>query len=199
MSLRSFAAFFFAAIMLVSAIVEVPAANAASEDEETHAFAVLVFPHESTAVSFWNSWGAPRSGGRRHQGTDIMSPQGTRVLAVADGIIETYGWHRMSGYYVRIDHGDGWKTAYMHLNNDTLGTNDGAGGEWMAFFPTLRIGQEVSAGDAIGFVGNSGNAEGTRHHTHFEIKYDGKKLNPYPFLMDALERSMRHPEDELPF
>ena len=128
-----------------------------------------------------------------------MSPQGAEVVAVSDGVIDEMGRHRMSGYFIRIDHGDGWKTTYMHLNNDTLGTNDGAGGALTAFAPGLRVGQQVLAGDVIGYVGNSGNAEGKRHHTHFEIRHDRKKLNPHPFLVDALKRQRRRPAGALPF
>ena len=55
----------------------------------------------------------------------------------------------------------------------------------------------MRAGDVIGYVGDSGNAEGTRPHTHFEVKYDGVKINPYPFLKDVWDRQMRNPQDRL--
>ena len=160
-------------------------------------FVMTAFPHDSTAVPFWDSWGAPRSGGRRHQGTDIMSPRGTEIVAVADGVVTHLGVHRMSGYFVRIDHGGGWSTTAMHLNNDTIGTDDGEGGAWTAFHPTLAVGMTVEAGDVIGYVGESGNAEGTQPHTHFELKYEGQKINPYPFLADVWERQHRSPAPDL--
>lgn len=154
-------------------------------------FAVEVFPHDTTAIRFSDSWGSRRSGGRRHKGTDIISPRGTEILAVADGVVLEMGRSRLSGYFIRIEHDDEWITSYLHLNNDTNGTDDGSGGTWTAFFPTLQEGDEVVAGQVIGYVGDSGNAEGTIPHTHFEIKHDGEKKNPYPYLREALEREMQ--------
>ena len=154
-------------------------------------FAVAVFPHDTATIHFTDSWGSRRSGGRRHKGTDIISPRGTEVLAVADGVISEMRSNRLSGYFIRIQHEDDWITSYLNLNNDTDGTDDGDGGAWTAFFPTLQEGDEVIAGQVIGYVGDSGNAEGTVPHTHFEIKHDGEKTNPYPYLRDALEREMQ--------
>ena len=145
---------------------------------------------------FINDWGFARSGGRSHKGTDIMSPKGTPVLAVADGIVHEMGTHRLSGYFVRLDHGNGYLTTYMHLNNDTLGTDDGDGGPWTAYHATLYEGKEVRAGEVIGYVGDSGNAEGTKPHTHFEINLDGHKKNPYPWLADAWIKT--HSDPQLP-
>jgi murein DD-endopeptidase MepM/ murein hydrolase activator NlpD len=154
-------------------------------------FTVAVFPHDTTTISFTDSWGNRRPGGRRHKGTDIISPRGTEVLAVADGVVTEMAASRLSGFFIRIEHSDEWATSYLHLNNDTRGTDDGDGGPWTAFHPTLKEGDEVVAGQVIGYVGDSGNAEGTVPHTHFEIKHDGEKRNPYPYLRDALEREMR--------
>jgi murein DD-endopeptidase MepM/ murein hydrolase activator NlpD len=169
----------------IGSITDPAPASASGEDS---IFVLTVFPHDTEDLTFWDSWGARRSGGRRHQGIDIMSPRGTEIVAVADGVVTKLGKSRLSGYFIRLDHADGWATSYMHLNNDTFGTDDGEGGTWTAFFPTLMEGDEVRAGQVIGYVGDSGNAEGTRPHTHFEIKHDGKKTNPYPYLLDALER-----------
>jgi murein DD-endopeptidase MepM/ murein hydrolase activator NlpD len=175
-------------IVATSAIGAAPvSASVRTEDD----FVLTVFPNETTAVNFWDSWGARRSGGRRHAGTDIMAPRGAAIRAVADGIVTDFGKGRLSGYFIRLDHGNGWSTSYMHLNNDTLGTDDGAGGEWTAFHPLLTVGSEVVAGQVIGYVGDSGNAEGTQPHTHFEVRHDGDKVNPYPFLRDAWRREMR--------
>lgn len=169
-----------------------PDAGAAPRSERDP-FVLEAFPHDSPAVSFWDSWGARRSGGRRHMGIDIMSPRGTEIVAVADGTVLDYGRQRLSGYFIRLDHGGGWTTTFMHLNNDTLGTDDGKGGAWTAIHPLISRGDRVVAGQVIGYVGDSGNAEGTRPHTHFEIALEGDTINPYPFLVDVWERRHASP------
>jgi murein DD-endopeptidase MepM/ murein hydrolase activator NlpD len=165
--------------------------RAAIEPLGAPAFTVHVFPNAATEVSFSDTWGSRRRGGRRHRGTDIHSPKGTPVVAVASGRIIDMGWHRLSGWAVKIDHGGGWVTAYLHLNNDSPGTDDGEGGPEHAFATGLAPGSQVGAGQVIGYVGDSGNAEGTRAHTHFEIHHDGEKLNPFSYLDAAWRRQNR--------
>jgi murein DD-endopeptidase MepM/ murein hydrolase activator NlpD len=167
-----------------------PTSAAASSDSPAD-FVIKAFPHESSTVEFGDTWGASRSGGRRHAGTDIMSPKGTPVVTVEDGIVERLDWHRLSGWHIMIRHADGWTSHYLHLNNDHAGTDDGAGGPEAAFAEGLQIGDFVKAGDIIGFVGDSGNAEHTGSHTHFELHLDGTKLNPYRYLQEAFERKLR--------
>jgi murein DD-endopeptidase MepM/ murein hydrolase activator NlpD len=156
-------------------------------------FLIEAFPNQSDDVEFFDSWGARRPGGRRHKGIDIHSPKGSPVVAVADGFVIARKWHRDSGFYLKIAHADGWVSSYVHLNNDRPGTDDGEGGESAAFAPGIEVGTFVRAGDLIGYVGDSGNAEGTVSHTHFSLELDGTKLNPYPLLLAALP-----PEPALP-
>ena len=82
-----------------------------------------------------------------------------------------------------IDHADDYSTWYMHLDNDDPGTNNGRGGAAAAFAEGLEVGDYVAAGQVIGYVGNSGNAEGTHHHTHFELRLDNRPIDPYPYLV----------------
>lgn len=149
------------------------------------AFLIEAFPNQSDDVEFFDSWGARRPGGRSHTGIDIHSPKGSPVVAVADGFVISRRWHRDSGFYLKISHAEGWVSSYVHLNNDTPGTDDGDGGESAAFAPGIDVGAFVRAGDLIGYVGDSGNAEGTVSHTHFSLEHDGTKINPYPFLSAA--------------
>lgn len=195
LSLRAVAhAILAGAIALVLVVTLAPDAAAAEPDDQpTHDIVFEVFPHVGAASNFWDSWGARRSGGRRHKGVDILSPKGAPVVAVADGVIAEMGTSRLSGYFIRLQHEGDWMTVMMHLNNDTFGTDDGAGGSWSAFHPTLMVGDQVEAGQIIGYVGDSGNAEGTTPHTHFELRYDGEKVNPYPYLAAAWRRHFRLP------
>jgi len=185
---------FALAVLVVIGMAMIPAgANASAPVADD--FVVEVFPHGDNPVEFRDTWGARRSGGRRHKGTDILSPRGTPIVAVADGTVVFMGKQRLSGYCIKIEHGNGWMTTSMHLNNDTPGTDDGRGGDETAFAPGLAVGDRVEAGQLIGWVGDSGNAEQTTTHTHFELKHGDTKLNPYPYLAAAwrMRSSGHHP------
>lgn len=134
--------------------------------------------------SFRDTWGAPRDGGRRqHKGTDIAVPKGTPVIAVADGTITRMTTGRLAGQYITLHHDDGWYSQYLHLNNDSPGTDDG---EAVGFAEGIEVGMHVTAGTVIGFAGDSGNAETTTSHLHFELHQpDGVKINPYSSLIGA--------------
>ena len=181
------------AVLSAEMVLPMPQAEAAPGTEDTP-FVIKAFPHETSLVQFSDTWGASRSGGRGHTGTDIMSPKGTWVVAVDDGIVERLDWNRLSGWNVMIRHADGWTSHYMHFNNDSTGTDDGEGGPETAFVEGLEVGSFVKAGEVIGFVGDSGNAEHTGSHTHFELHVDGTKINPYPFLEEAMDRTVRESE-----
>ncbi len=84
------------------------------------------------------------------------------------GLVEKieYGGY-LSGTSIRIRHDDGWSSHYIHLNNDLYGTDDGRG---EGVRPGLAVGDRVKRGELIGWVGDSGNAEGTIPHLHFELR-----------------------------
>jgi murein DD-endopeptidase MepM/ murein hydrolase activator NlpD len=172
---------------ITMAAVTGPAVRAVASDD----FRLIYFPHEDIGSVFSNDWGDSRSGGRGHQGTDIMGEKHSAVVAVADGFIIAMDKSSRAGFYVRIAHQDGWESWYMHLNNDSPGTDDGAGDSGGAFPPDLEIGAFIPAGTVIGYVGDSGNAEGGSSHTHFEL-HDGRRgVNPFPYLDDAYDRWLR--------
>lgn len=165
-------------------VLQAPLAGAAERQPDD--FVLEVFPNVTARVEFDDDWSEGRPGGRRHRGTDIKSPKGTQVVAVAAGIVEEMKWHRAGGWSIEIRHAGGWTTHYLHLNDDNPGTNDGRGGAETAFAEGLEEGTFVPAGRPIGFVGDSGNAE--IPHTHFEIHHDGTKINPFPYVEAAWER-----------
>ena len=151
----------------------------------------LTFPQDPLATEFVDSFGAARSGGRSHQGSDLMAPKMTPVYAAADGTITLVGEGGTAGRWVIVDHGDDVETWYLHLNNDTPGTDDGSADWAYTLTPGIEEGAQVRAGQHIGWVGDSGNAEWTGSHTHFELHQDGRVLNPYPYLAPAHDDAVR--------
>jgi murein DD-endopeptidase MepM/ murein hydrolase activator NlpD len=170
---------------LLAAAVVVPAIPAAAAPEPPFE---MRFPQETEATVFSSSFGAPRSGGRRHTGNDLMAPKMTQVYAAADGVISVLTTSNLAGRYIEIDHGEGWSTRYMHLNNDDPDTDNGSADWDLTVVPGLVEGSHVVAGQHIAWVGDSGNAEGSGSHTHFEIAYEGGEIDPYPFLKSAYLR-----------
>ncbi len=117
-------------------------------------------------ASYFNDWGFPRSGGRFHEGNDLYAPRGTAVLAPVSGTVE------------RIVGKVGGLQFWLHGSDGTLyiGSHLDAFGE----------GGDVEAGTVIGYVGDSGNAVGSRPHLHFEIHPEGgEAVNPYPTLKES--------------
>jgi len=159
----------------------------------------IVFPVDGEC-SFTDTFGAPRGGGTRtHEGIDIMAPKMTPVLAAVDGRI---GWlndgtatstaNGLPYYNLMLFGDDGNDYFYVHLNNDTPGTDDGQGGPVYAYAPGIANGVRVLAGQHIAYVGDSGNAEDTAPHLHFEIHLGGYKnpINSYPSLVAARNVSL---------
>jgi murein DD-endopeptidase MepM/ murein hydrolase activator NlpD len=190
-TLRS-AAFLAAITIMITGLQTVGSPQPARAENQDTDFTLTVFPVKADEVSFRDSWGERRSGGRRHKGTDIVAARGSEILAVADGIVTEMDYHYLSGYYLTIDHGDGTQTMYLHLNNDIKGTDNGQGGTVTAYFPTMVIGKEVKAGDVVAYLGDSGNSERTTPNTHFEIIVNGEKIDPYPLLEMALGLGRRN-------
>ncbi len=170
-------------LVAVIAIAVTATPPAAAADDLT-----IRFPQLDEQTEFVDSWGQARSGGRRHKGADLMGSKLAPVVAVLDGVITTMRKGGISGYYIVIEHEDGVTSWYMHLNNDTPGTDDRRGGLEHAFAEGLAVGDEVEAGQIIGYVGDSGNAEWSGAHTHFELHIDGRAVNPFPYLRDAWDR-----------
>ena len=156
----------------------------------------IEFPIRGVYQPFGDSYGDPRSGGRSHIGIDILADKMTPLVAVVDGkvtfapVSEPY-W----GYTLHIRGDDGWEYRYLHLNNDTPGTDDNAGGFTYAFAPGISQGVRVTRGQLVAFIGDSGNAEWVTSHLHFEIHRpgggDGGTINPYESLVAALDGTIQ--------
>ncbi len=115
-------------------------------------------------LAFSNDWGQPRSGGRRHQGNDILSPRGTPVVANVSGNVKPHS-SGLGGISYYLDGDDG--NTYFGTHLDSLSGASGA----------------VEQGQVLGYVGNSGNASGGPTHLHFEVHPGGGgAVNPYPTL-----------------
>jgi hypothetical protein len=143
-----------------------------------------------------STFGADRDhGARHHEGIDIHAPKLTPVVAVADGrvakVTQVAGTENCCSLVIR--HDDGWQSVYVHLNNDIYGTDDGMG---IGVRPDLEVGDQVMSGEVIGWVGDSGNAEDTVDHLHFELRTPaGVAVDPAPSLRSA-RRAADFPEIE---
>lgn len=175
------------ALLLVAATVLVPQAARADTSELPFE---IVFPQEASVTQFTSSFGDHRSGGRRHHGNDLLAPRLTEVYAAADGVVTYVGINHLSGRNVKIEHFGGWSTYYVHLNNDDPGTDDGQAPWKLTVAPGIEEGMHVEAGQMIGWVGDSGNAETTTPHTHFELRFEDTPIDPYEILVEAQERAL---------
>ncbi len=101
-----------------------------------------------------------------HAGIDLASPSGTPIYATADGMVDRAEWFGGYGNMVEIEHGKGISTRYGHMSR-------------IAAHP----GQRIKRGDLIGYVGSTGRSTG--NHLHYEVRIDGRAVNPVPFLQSA--------------
>jgi hypothetical protein len=197
--------FALAAALLVAAGVTSPAVAALGTDttgtqyESTARVVVpMVFPvaGPSSLTRYSDNWLACRSGcTRKHMGQDLMGPKMTPLVAPFDGVVTSLKRETSagSGNYLAIsaDRGPaaGWTAIFIHVNNDTPGSDDGKGTAAWAFPAGIASGARVLAGQLVGWRGDSGNAEGTGPHLHFELHkswgWGGVVYNAYPSLQAA--------------
>ncbi len=136
----------------------------------------LVMPVDGVRVTqVADTWGAARSEGRSHEGTDIFAPRGTTIRSATPGWVYRIGPSRRGGRTVTVIGGAGRRYYYAHLES---------------YHPDLREGQRVEIGTPLGTVGDSGNAAGTPPHLHLGV-YESRDdvcswdaLNPFPLLAD---------------
>jgi len=146
----------------------------------------IVFPVLGT-VEFSNDFGAPRAQGS-HQGIDMLAPRRALALAAEAGRVRFYSGSSRGGCMLYLDGKSGTQYLYIHLNNDLTEGNDNRGGckIGVAFPAGLKSGARVTAGQPIGYVGDSGDANGIHPHLHFEMHPNGgRAVNPYRSLLSA--------------
>ena len=98
-----------------------------------------------------------------HYGVDLAAPTGTPIYATRGGTVDTASYNGSAGYYVQINHGDGFRSIYMHMTHYVVGS-----------------GQHVSQGQVIGYCGSTGGSTGP--HLHFGISYNGSYINPAGYI-----------------
>ncbi|MEM9566053.1 MAG: peptidoglycan DD-metalloendopeptidase family protein [Actinomycetota bacterium] len=155
----------------------------------------IVFPVVGP-VTYSDTWGACRGAGcsRRHKGVDVFGHKLAPLVAATDGTITFIRRSALSisGNTIIVESDDGWRYLYIHLNNDGPGTDDGTNPQAWIVPNRLRVGDRVEAGQVIGYLGDSGNAETTPAHVHFEIHRPGTgAINPTPFVQAADDAGRR--------
>ena len=106
----------------------------------------------------------PVYGDRRfHSGVDLAGSEGSAIYAARSGTVTTATYNSTSGYYVTINHGDGYSSSYLHMTGYIV-----------------KVGQKVSRGQVIGYMGSTGVSTGP--HLHFSIYYNGSTVNPASYI-----------------
>jgi len=116
-----------------------------------------------------DTWHAPRGTDRLHEGQDIFAPKGTPILSATKGFVYNIGENNLGGQTVSVIGAGGRIYYYAHLD---------------AYAPGLAIGDPVNTRTVLGYVGTTGNAQGTPPHLHFGIYTSSGAINPLPLLTD---------------
>jgi murein DD-endopeptidase MepM/ murein hydrolase activator NlpD len=127
----------------------------------------LPVPVEGVAArALRDTWDGARSEGRKHEGIDIFAKRGTPVLSSTEGIVTQVGTNRLGGLVVWVIGPGGQRHYYAHLEG----------------YADVKAGMRVAPGRVLGYVGNTGNAQGTPPHLHYGVYEPGGAINPYPLL-----------------
>jgi hypothetical protein len=157
----------------------VGAAAAGSKQPPT----IIVFPILAP-TSYTDDFGDPRAGGP-HQGIDMVAPKRALALAAEAGKVKFWGRSATAGCMLYLYGTSGTTYYYVHLNNDLTRGNDNRGKcvAGTAYAKGLKSGARVAAGQVVGYVGDSGDANGIHPHLHFELHPNGgHAVDPYPWL-----------------
>ncbi len=127
-------------------------------------------PVTLTSLNFTSGFGVRsdpfRHSAAMHAGIDLAGPVGTPIYATADGVVNKAGWGNGYGNLVQISHGAGMETRYGHMSRILVAANT-----------------RVRRGQLIGLMGSTGRSTGS--HLHYEVRIDGRAVNPVPYLRSA--------------
>ena len=148
----------------------------------------IVFPVLGP-VTYGDDFGDARPGGR-HKGIDIVAPKRSLALAAEAGRVEFWTRSASAGCMLYLHGQSGTDYDYIHLNNDVTMKNDNRGKcvAGTAYAKGLKDGARVTAGQQVGYLGDSGDANGIHPHLHFEVHPGGgNAVSPYRYLKAATQ------------
>ena len=144
----------------------------------------IIFPVVGD-VQYQDDFGAPRPGGP-HQGNDLIAVKKSPAVAAEAGRVKYWTTSASAGCMLYLYGQSGTMYEYIHLNNDLTMRNDNRGKCVQGTAYAVKNGAHVAPGQQIGFVGDSGDADGVHPHLHFEVHPNGgKATDPYPYLQAA--------------
>ena len=162
-----------------------PPARAATDPDDPNVVVRRITVPVQGSFSYHDDFGDPRGSGT-HEGNDLMVPKGRPLLAVVDATVRRIfvdNGTASQGNMLVLRDSEGWEYWYIHINNDTPGTDDALNPLEHAFAAGVAVGAKVTAGQVVAYAGDSGNAESTGSHLHFEIHQPGgTAVDPYPSL-----------------
>jgi len=168
------------------ALVLMTAASATAANPKKIGVPTLLFP-VAGATTYQDDFGQARAGGV-HQGNDLLATKKTPVIAAESGTVKFWTTSASAGCMLYLYGESGTMYEYIHLNNDVTMKNDNRGKcvAGMSYAKGLKDGAKVTAGQQIGYVGDSGDANGIASHLHFEVHPNGgAATDPYPYLQTA--------------
>jgi hypothetical protein len=172
-------------VLLLSLLLGVAGAASAAVPKKG-VVPTLIFP-VAGAVTYTDDFGEPRPGGA-HQGNDLLAAKKTPVVAVEPGKVKFWTTSAAAGCMLYLYGDTGTTYMYIHLNNDLTMRNDNNGKcvPGVSYARGLKDGAKVQAGQLVGYVGDSGDANGIASHLHFEVHPNGgAAVSPYPYLQSA--------------
>jgi len=171
-------------VLCVAAVSGVAAGTALAATPKGKVPDHIVFPVVAQ-VSYRDDFGEPRAQGA-HQGNDIIAPRKAPAVAAESGKVKYWTTSAAAGCMLYLYGDSGTTYLYIHLNNDLTKRNDNRGKCIRGVAYAVKNGAKVVAGQQIGYVGDSGDADGGQTHLHFEVHPGGgKAVSPFPYLQAA--------------